>query len=246
MSGVSWPQFLSKTATGYIVKLNHSFLSQFWVIIIFYFCTAVSCSYRQSYNVAPGTFLPVVYCHVAAAGESQQQKATTSAGGGVGESDGKGKKNTSMKREEEEEEDKKQADEREGGGPVLGSELPVGGGVSEAFQLAAQHAGVVGVRTMKWGLVPSFTSRSAKPDHFKMVRRTAVLRLQQALIGFTFSQSPEGALLASPPHHCKLGASATHSLEFQPYQTCAANPSVKVEMQRFQFSRILPVQYLGS
>lgn len=110
--------------------------------------------YRSSYNVAPGFYTPVV--RMVNRDQSNRERRGERGRGGDGERGDSGRVG--------EGEGMRGEGEREGEGEGEGVGEREGGGERDRGEGERERV----VQCMKWGLVPSFTKKSEKPDYFRM------------------------------------------------------------------------------
>ncbi|CAI5971496.1 unnamed protein product [Closterium sp. NIES-64] len=137
--------------------------------------------FRPSFNVAPGTFLPVVCAAASAAPSASPHAASASAKLAPAEAECAEDRCAEAEEADEEgraqgeigggrgkageAEQQEQADEEQG---VQAEEERKRQVVEAEGEQKGQAGGEVEVQVMKWGLVPSFCSKTQPPDHFRM------------------------------------------------------------------------------
>ncbi|CAI5954659.1 unnamed protein product [Closterium sp. NIES-65] len=142
--------------------------------------------FHPSFNVAPGTFLPVVCAAASAAPSASPHAASASAKLAPAEAECAEDRCAEAEEADEEgraqgeigggrgkageAEQQEQADEEQG---VQAEEERKRQVVEAEGEQKGQAGGEVEVQVMKWGLVPSFCSKTQPPDHFRMVCLTA-------------------------------------------------------------------------
>ncbi|CAI7801842.1 unnamed protein product [Closterium sp. NIES-53] len=142
-------------------------------------CAARPFRFRPSFNVAPGTFLPVVRAAASTAPSASPHAASASAKLAPAEAEGAAESCAEV--EEADEEGRAQEEvvgERGEAGEADQEEQAEGERKVQAEgEWQKQAEGKRGeqageereVQVMKWGLVPSFCSKTQPPDHFRMV-----------------------------------------------------------------------------
>ncbi|CAI5477741.1 unnamed protein product [Closterium sp. Yama58-4] len=187
-------------------------------------CAPRADRFRPSFNVAPGTFLPVVRAAASATPSASQHAASASAKLAPAESEGAAESCAEAEEAHEEGRAQEEAgEERVKGGEAEQEHQAEGEGEEQAEeerkgqaegkregkgqaqweQAEGERKGQAEgeereVQVMKWGLVPSFCSKAQPPDHFRMVHGRYEGRGKDA--DTTCSQFNMGCLLTPPSY----------------------------------------------